>query len=37
MVTSDPSSTLLALKHVCVDYEAGNGTVHAVCDVSLNQ
>jgi peptide/nickel transport system ATP-binding protein len=35
MVTSVRTDTLLEVKNLCVDYLAGNGTVHAVTDVNF--
>ncbi len=35
MATSEQRQTLLEVKHLSVDYEAGSGTVHAVDDVSF--
>ncbi|QBD78795.1 ABC transporter ATP-binding protein [Ktedonosporobacter rubrisoli] len=35
MVTSAGTNKLLEVKHMCVDYMAANGTVHAVTDVSF--
>jgi peptide/nickel transport system ATP-binding protein len=35
MGTSTPTTPILEVKNLCVDYSAANGTVHAVSDVSF--
>ncbi len=35
MGTSTPTTPILEVKNLCVDYSAANGTVHAVADVSF--